>query len=133
MDLCTENCLQHLKAIPAVRRCNKTGVVTRYSRTGNIRLREEHDCLVNEIRRARDPKPCTFWLRQVNACNSELNAVAMKAFMVIPSLLLQKPSKTSKAKDHSVCLSRRLIYIYIKSLKIILVRRLSSRTENNIP
>ena len=25
------------------------------------------------------------------------------------------------------------IYIYIKSLKIILVRRLSSRTENNIP
>ena len=51
---------------------------------------------------------CTFWLRQVNACNSELNAVAMKAFMVIPCLLLQKPSKTSKAKDHSVCLSRRL-------------------------
>ena len=58
VDLCTENCLQHLKAIPAVRRCNKTGVVTRYSRTGNIRLREEHDCLTNEIRRARDPKPC---------------------------------------------------------------------------
>ena len=32
----------------------------------------------------------------------------MKIFMILPSLMLQKPSSKSKAKDHSNCLTRRL-------------------------
>ena len=34
--------------------------------------------------------------------------VAMKALMVMPALLLQKPSKSSKTKDHLNALHRRL-------------------------
>ena len=37
-----------------------------------------------------------------------LECVALKAALVMPALLLQKPSATSKAKDHNSCLSRRL-------------------------
>ena len=33
---------------------------------------------------------------------------AIKALMVMPSLLLQKPFQKSKAKDHKQCLERRL-------------------------
>ena len=32
----------------------------------------------------------------------------MKTFFILPALLLQKPSATSKAKEHSVALIRRL-------------------------
>ena len=49
----------------------------------------------------------TFWLNQWNA-NTKLNEIAMKAFMILPTLLLQKPSMRSKAKDHSECLQRRI-------------------------
>ena len=48
-----------------------------------------------------------FWLGQFNS-NSDLNSVALKAFMVLPSVILQKPSATSKSKEHSVALERRL-------------------------
>ena len=37
-----------------------------------------------------------------------LELVALKAAMVMPHLLLQKPSQKSKAKDHCVILGRRL-------------------------
>ena len=37
-----------------------------------------------------------------------LESVALKAAMIMPHLLLQKPSSTSKAKDHCDHLSRRL-------------------------
>ena len=49
--------------------------------------------------------------RLINEWNnmSPLSNIAMKALSVMPSLLLQKPSKTSKAKDHTKCLERRLI------------------------
>ena len=40
--------------------------------------------------------------------DSALKPVAFKAIMVMPALLLQKPSRTSKAKDHTKALSRRL-------------------------
>ena len=40
----------------------------------------------------------TFWIKQFNS-NSDLNSVALKAFMVLPTLILQKPSATSKSKD----------------------------------
>ena len=39
---------------------------------------------------------------------SALEAVALKAPTVLPILLLQKPNKRSKTKDHTKCLERRL-------------------------
>ena len=57
----------------------------------------------------------TFWLRQLNA-NTKLNGIAMKIFMILPSLLLQKPSSRSKAKEHSDCLQRRLGYGKVANL-----------------
>ena len=49
----------------------------------------------------------TFWIKQFNS-NSDLNSVALKAFMVLPTLILQKLSATSKGKDHSSAIERRL-------------------------
>ena len=49
----------------------------------------------------------TFWIKQFNA-DSDLNSVALKAFMVLPTLILQKPSATSKSKEHSAAIERRL-------------------------
>ena len=49
----------------------------------------------------------TFWLKQFNS-NSDLNSIALKAFMVLPSVILQKPSATSKSKEHSVAIEWRL-------------------------
>ena len=40
--------------------------------------------------------------------DSPLKSIALKAVNVIPALLLQKPSKNSKSKDHSLSLERRL-------------------------
>ena len=37
-----------------------------------------------------------------------LEAIALKTAMILPALLLQKPSASSKAKDHTQCLDRRL-------------------------
>ena len=48
-----------------------------------------------------------FWIKQFNS-NSDLNSVALKAFMVLPTLILQKPSATSKSKEHSLAIERRL-------------------------
>ena len=39
---------------------------------------------------------------------STLESIALKACTVMPILLLQKPFKSSKQKDHSACLARRL-------------------------
>ena len=50
----------------------------------------------------------TFWLKQFNSSNSKYNSMAMKVFMVLPGLLLQKPFQASKCKDHTEALSRRL-------------------------
>ena len=40
--------------------------------------------------------------------DSPLKSIALKAIHVMPALLLQKPSKNSKSKDHLVSLERRL-------------------------
>ena len=47
--------------------------------------------------------------RLINAwvADSPLKKIAFKAIMVMPSLLLQKPSKDSKSKDHLLALERR--------------------------
>ena len=49
--------------------------------------------------------------RLMNAWTEEspLQKVAFKAIMVMPSLLLQKPSKNSKSRDHIAALERRLL------------------------
>jgi hypothetical protein len=49
----------------------------------------------------------TFWLQQFNSA-TKLNGIAMQTFMILPTILLQKPSARSKAKDHSQALERRL-------------------------
>ena len=41
--------------------------------------------------------------------DSPLKTISLKALMIMPSLLLQKPSKTSKAKDHTDALKRRIL------------------------
>lgn len=40
--------------------------------------------------------------------DTTLSSIALKSLMIMPSLLLQKSSKNSKAKDHVECLTRRL-------------------------
>ena len=48
-----------------------------------------------------------YWLRQFNQ-RSKLNKIAIKFLMILPTLLLQKPSPKSKAKQHLISLQRRL-------------------------
>ena len=45
----------------------------------------------------------TSWNDRSPICN-----ISMKLFMLMPSLLLQKPNKKSKTQDHIVCLQRRI-------------------------
>ena len=52
-------------------------------------------------------KLMTEWIHMFNI-GSCFKAVAMKVVMVLPSLLLQKPSAKSKAKEHSKRLEERL-------------------------
>ena len=40
--------------------------------------------------------------------DSPLKDLAFKAIHIMPNLLLQKPSKTSKSKDHTLPLERRM-------------------------
>ena len=49
-----------------------------------------------------------FWTRQFNKA-TKLNGIALKVLMIIPNLLLQKPSPKSKAKQHLQALERRLL------------------------
>ena len=39
---------------------------------------------------------------------ADLNHMALKAFMVLPALILEKPSSTSKSKEHSAAIELRL-------------------------
>ena len=55
-------------------------------------------CFINERTRLIDT-----WIRGL-----QLKNIALKAVMIMPCLLLQKPSKYSKAKDHIKALERRL-------------------------
>ena len=48
------------------------------------------------------------WLNKFNN-DSAYQSITLKACMTLPSLLLQKPSKKWKAKEHSLKLSQRLI------------------------
>jgi hypothetical protein len=52
-------------------------------------------------------KELTYWIKQFNA-NSALNSVALKTYMILPTLILQKPSAKSKARDHTRAIERRM-------------------------
>ena len=49
----------------------------------------------------------TSWLNHFNI-GTDFRRISLKVFMTLPSLLLQKPSRNSKAKDHTKCLEERL-------------------------
>lgn len=49
----------------------------------------------------------SFWIDQFNQ-DTPYSNIAMKVFMILPNLLLQKPSKNSKTQDHIKCLKDRL-------------------------
>ena len=76
----------------------------------------------------------TFWLRHFNSPKSELNSIALKAFMSLPTLILQKPSPKSKAKEHSECIVRRLtlwkngdLELLMKETKLLQKKFISSK------
>ena len=46
-----------------------------------------------------------FWMRQLNK-NTKLNGIALKMMMILPALILQKPSAKSNAKHHTDALTR---------------------------
>ena len=80
----------------------------------------------------------TFWLKQFNS-NSDLNSVALKAFMVLPSVILQKPSATSKTKEHSVAIERRLalwrqgdLNMLMKEIRFIQDRFVNSKRARSV-
>ena len=52
-------------------------------------------------------KLMTEWVNKFNS-GSSFEGIAMKVVMMLPSLMLQKPSAKSKAKDHSKRLEERL-------------------------
>ena len=54
-----------------------------------------------------DPKSISE-LYQSFASASALESIALKAATILPTLLLQKPQRASKAKEHTACLERRL-------------------------
>ena len=49
----------------------------------------------------------SFWLKQING-KTNLRTIAIKAFMVLPALVLQKPSVKSKVKDHRARMEKRM-------------------------
>ena len=59
-------------------------------------------CYIDEITKLMDD-----W-----AHDSPLKEIAFKAIMLMPNLLLQKPSKRSKSKDHLLALERRMCLWY---------------------
>ena len=80
----------------------------------------------------------TFWLKQFNS-NSDLNSVALKAFMVLPSVILQKPSATFKSKEHSVAIERRLalwrqgdLNMLMKEIRFIQDRFVNSKRARSV-
>ena len=50
----------------------------------------------------------TKWIEYWNQDSLDFKNIALKVVMIMPALLLQKPTFKSTAKEHSKCLSRRL-------------------------
>ena len=52
-------------------------------------------------------KELTSWIQQFND-GSQNCQIALKVCMILPAILLQKPSRNSKAKEHTLRLEQRL-------------------------
>ena len=70
---------------------------------------------------------------------TNFQGIAIKVFMILPSLLLQKPSKTSKAKDHLKKLDERLamwrtgkIDELLRECKTIQHKLITSKVRSNV-
>ena len=50
----------------------------------------------------------TTWIKHATNNGDTFQKIALKVFNILPSMLLQKPSATSKAKEHSKALQQRL-------------------------
>ena len=79
----------------------------------------------------------TFWIEQYNK-NTHLHGISLKVFMLLPGLLMQKPSKQSKAKEHNIKLNERLqlwtegnIEALLKEGRIIQKRLISSKKRSH--
>ena len=53
-------------------------------------------------------KLVTEWIQHFTKEDDSFKMIAMKVVMILPTMMLQKPSATSKAKDHSKALTERL-------------------------
>ena len=80
----------------------------------------------------------TYWLKQFNS-NAELNSIALKVFMILPTLILQKPSAKSKSKEHSSAIDRRLLLwrqgdvsLLMKEVRFIQKKFKSSRKARSV-
>ena len=60
-------------------------------------------------RAGKDYKDEITWLLNARIQDSAMKHITFKAIMVMPSFILQKASRNSKAKDHSEPLRRRMI------------------------
>ena len=49
----------------------------------------------------------TTWLHHYNQ-DTQFQGIALKVFMVLPTMIMQKPSKSSKSKEHLIKLDERL-------------------------
>ena len=77
-----------------------------------------------------------LWLDHFNS-QTQLSGIALKVFMIIPALLLQKPSQKSKSKEHSEKLEKRLklwkegeIQVLLQECRLIQKRLKASHKPN---
>ena len=68
-----------------------------------------------------------------------MNSVALKAFMVLPTLILQKPSATSKSEEHSAAIERRLalwkqgdLHLLLKEVRFIQGKFVNSKKARTV-
>ncbi|EDO46763.1 predicted protein [Nematostella vectensis] len=77
-------------------------------------------------------------LNIVQHCTKDLNSIALKAFMILPSLILQKPSATSKSKEHSAAIERVSLWkqgdlnILMKEIRFIQSRFVNSKKARSV-
>ena len=82
----------------------------------------------------------TSWMKHFNSENSPYQIIALKVFMILPALMLQKPFQKSKTKDHVVCLNKRLelwktgkLDYIMKEAKLIQSKLKSSQSKKKEP
>ena len=79
----------------------------------------------------------TEWLSKLNT-DTNFKGIALKVFMILPIILLQKPSARSKAKDHSEALLRRIDWFQSGDIERLIAegreiqRRLKPKKVNRI-